>query len=101
MVLRSSPLAFIKVPKLWRNVCQPTFAEIPAFSSAGFTCALNSDPGQYGWIPALCGLAKIQSSGLLYGVSSLHLQSISAISGFIGIGLRETSVLQGVTTCRD
>lgn len=94
-------MAFIKVPKLCRNVCQPTFAEISALRSAGFICALNSDPGQYGWIPALCGLAKIQSPGSLYGASILHLKSISAISGFMGIDLRETSVLQGVTTWRE
>jgi hypothetical protein len=37
----------------------------------------------------------------LYGAFTLHLKSISAISGFVGIGLRETSVLQGVTTCRE
>jgi hypothetical protein len=51
------------------NLCKdadeslPTLTEILAFRSAGFTCALSSDRGEYGWIPALCRLAEIQSPG--------------------------------------
>ena len=33
-------MAFIKVPKLCLSVCQPTGAEMPAFSSAGLTVSI-------------------------------------------------------------
>ena len=99
MVLMSSPFAFIKVPNVCRSVCHPTLPGISAASSAGFNCTRNNDPGQYGCLPFLCGLANTQSVGCEYAHRSFQFNRTSANSASRGIGFLEASVLQRVIFC--
>src|SRR6202790_1160144 len=54
---------------------------------------------QYGCGPFILGLAKTQSSGLLYLTCPSHARSASARYGSSGMGFCDDSVLHGPVTC--
>jgi hypothetical protein len=66
--------------------------------AAGSKCALWSEPGQYGRVPPLCGLANTQSSSVGYGLCSRQFKTLDSRE-LSGTGLREAPLLQSPTCC--
>ena len=86
-------MAFIKVPKLCRSVLPADWGSNARLHERRFHMRPEQRPRPIGLESAFVWTRK--SPGWWYGVSSFHFQSMSAISEFMGIGLREISVLHG------
>src|SRR5467141_3291600 len=71
---------------------------MPQRTAAGAICRCCTLQGCHGMVPALKGLAKIQSSGLLNSIMRCQFNSTSASAGSSGIPAREYSVLTSLTT---
>jgi hypothetical protein len=91
-----APVSSRRLRKVWRNVCQPIWP-MPHRTAAGAICRCCTLQGCHGNVPALKGLANIQSSGLLNCVARCQFKSASASKGSSGMPAREYSVLTSLT----